>query len=709
MRGAERPTKVRWTRPFLPPLGPLSDHAALQLFTDIADDIHDPNEVNQLLQVTDNLPLAVDLVAHLVDSVGCSDALCRWKTARTTSVSRGYDRRSNLDISINISLTSPRIISVLGALDLLKLLSILPDGLDGNQLQQMGFPHNVLACRAVLISTSLAFVDEALRIRVLVPIQEHLQHFHPVGIPLLRPVQRSLFHGLIDLYTKYRGSQDAKGIGREIQRNARNLKHLALLGLNPENPDLQHHIQFTLSCIQYLAMPRYERSKIMEQVSEVLSAHPNSKLQVQYVIQELSFRSNLAPPPVSLIHGALEELQYLNDPKLASTLYYTIASYHCRNNQDNFKEAIIWCQRAAVTAKEAGEINEWADALCLIANINWHRCEYAAGNISSKEAQRLAKISGHLNVEAESLIESAQCSLGLGNYTQAVSQVQRARQLLLLCGSDGALYLSSLMIEGEIYWLKSEYVQAKAIFTKVTLDTTQQAYHADVALIMAEIDVEMGNGESDVEMNLAVAQAYFKDVGFSLGMHHSRATTAALQLREHEFTEARVGLEACMQVSWLQHMELLLYAVERLGDTQRWDSVDFTWASRYTVIYLVLSNKHQSKLNLHKALRRMGDVLLAHGDEADAETLFHVALEGFTLMDVHQSRAECMVRLGDLAVKAGNMRRAESFWKDAEILFERSSQSAAVTEVRTKLARLDPELDKVPFIVHTHANQVEAA
>ncbi|KAJ7073576.1 hypothetical protein C8F01DRAFT_1241870 [Mycena amicta] len=38
MRGAERPTWIHWTRPFLPPLEPLTQDAARQTFLDIADE-----------------------------------------------------------------------------------------------------------------------------------------------------------------------------------------------------------------------------------------------------------------------------------------------------------------------------------------------------------------------------------------------------------------------------------------------------------------------------------------------------------------------------------------------------------------------------------------------------------------------------------------------------------------------------------------------
>src|ERR1700760_1680772 len=152
MRGAERPAKVRWTRPFLPPLGPLSSEAARKLFEDIADDVHETKDVDQLLHLTDNMPLAVDLIAHLVDYDGCASVLARWETEKTSLLSTGSDHRSNLDASIAISLSSPRLMSIPGAKDLLSLLSILPDGLSDIELIQSNLPiQNVLACRTALL------------------------------------------------------------------------------------------------------------------------------------------------------------------------------------------------------------------------------------------------------------------------------------------------------------------------------------------------------------------------------------------------------------------------------------------------------------------------------------------------------------------------------------------------------------------------------
>ncbi|KAJ7925763.1 P-loop containing nucleoside triphosphate hydrolase protein, partial [Mycena leptocephala] len=175
MRGAERPAKVRWTHPFLPPLQPLEQEAARQTFITIADDRHTPGEVDKVLSLTDNMPLAINLLAHLADSEGCSIVLSRWEAEKTSLISNGHDKRSNLDLSISLSLSSPRLDSFPHSQDLLSLLSMLPDGLSDVELRQSKLPiDNILGCKAALIQTSLAFSDGDKRLKALVPIREYM-------------------------------------------------------------------------------------------------------------------------------------------------------------------------------------------------------------------------------------------------------------------------------------------------------------------------------------------------------------------------------------------------------------------------------------------------------------------------------------------------------------------------------------------------------
>ncbi|KAJ7754772.1 hypothetical protein B0H16DRAFT_737360 [Mycena metata] len=240
MRGSERPGQVRWTPPFLPPLQPLSDEASQQIFEDITNDPHVSKERTQLLAFTENMPLAVDLMAHLVDYEGIDNVLTRWKAEKTAALSTGHHRTSNLDASTALSYSSPRITP--GARELLCLLSILPDGLSDAELTQSNLPiGNIQACKSVLIATSLAYKDTKSRLRSLVPIREHIQQFSPPSETLVQAIRKS-FHYLLARYQKHSGGVHLGAILPQITANLANLEEVLQRGLHPGSPDLSETI-----------------------------------------------------------------------------------------------------------------------------------------------------------------------------------------------------------------------------------------------------------------------------------------------------------------------------------------------------------------------------------------------------------------------------------------------------------------------------------
>lgn len=89
MRGAERPAKVKWNRPFLSPLEPLSVSASRQIFSEIADEPEPGEEsaVDELLVLSGSLPLAVSLMASIASFEGYTRTLSRWKVENTTLLS----------------------------------------------------------------------------------------------------------------------------------------------------------------------------------------------------------------------------------------------------------------------------------------------------------------------------------------------------------------------------------------------------------------------------------------------------------------------------------------------------------------------------------------------------------------------------------------------------------------------------------------------
>ncbi|KAJ6488918.1 P-loop containing nucleoside triphosphate hydrolase protein, partial [Mycena sanguinolenta] len=223
MRGTERPAKVQWTHPFLWPLQSLSDNATQQTFMDLTDNSHSIEDLKHLLSFTDNMPLAVDLLAHLVDYEGLETVLAHWETEKTSMLSVGYDRKSSLDASISLSLSSPRITS--DSKQLLSLLSILPNGLSDAELVQSKLPiFHILNCKAILLATSLAYQTSDKRLMVLRPIREHIQQFLPPSPSLIHTLHKH-FYSLLELYQKYNDEQ-LHPVIQQITANLGNLQEV---------------------------------------------------------------------------------------------------------------------------------------------------------------------------------------------------------------------------------------------------------------------------------------------------------------------------------------------------------------------------------------------------------------------------------------------------------------------------------------------------
>ncbi|KAJ7104902.1 hypothetical protein C8R44DRAFT_987793 [Mycena epipterygia] len=78
IRGDERPRQVRWTRPFLGTLSPLSISAARMAFLDISDVPPQDPGLEELLALTKNNPGTITHMAGLASFEGCASLIARW-------------------------------------------------------------------------------------------------------------------------------------------------------------------------------------------------------------------------------------------------------------------------------------------------------------------------------------------------------------------------------------------------------------------------------------------------------------------------------------------------------------------------------------------------------------------------------------------------------------------------------------------------------
>ncbi|KAJ6603372.1 hypothetical protein DFH09DRAFT_1124279 [Mycena vulgaris] len=688
MRGAERPAKVRWTHPFLAPLNPISNDAARQTFIDIAEDFHSDHDMNQLLALTDNMPLAVNLMAHLVDYEGCHNVLTRWETEKTSVLSGGYDKRSSLDTSITMSLASPRM--SLGAKDLLSLLSILPDGLSDVELLQSELPiKDILGCKSILLRTSLASNDSQGRLKSLVPIREYMKHVYPASYPVIRPL-RKYFHLLLDLYLKFSGTERVAGRVHRITLNLGNLHQVLLHGLHSDNPDLRDTIKCIMALNNFNRHTGHSGHALMDNIPAILPSAYDSNLEASFIMELFGSQMyHSAGNPEQLIARATVLFSQISDPSLQSRFHGSLGHYYLYH-QKNVPEAIKALDKAVLLADPFEDTLLHLSALNTIAGIRCTLGEYSAAQVHAVEAQRLAQLSGSLYMEAQALWTEAICCRDLGNYKASIPLCHRARKLLELCGMGGG-YLDQSIItsEAELHLLKSEYAQARHIHADVVQQTrNEDAFKYALSLLnLAEIDVMIGTTEN-VRESLDNAKEILNARGNVTVMNFCEMLEGDLHFRQRDIWTAKTVFEKCLHLAWKTDNQTTLYGLERLADVTRW-TVDGSNAVIWPVIYLVYTHKVRNKRGLYKALQFLGDSFLVQKDKHTAQSLLLVALEGLTQMDIHHSRGQCMLHLGDIAQGEGNLAKAIKLWKAARPLFELSLQAKEISQIDTRLAAVN--------------------
>ncbi|KAJ7847660.1 hypothetical protein B0H13DRAFT_2362363 [Mycena leptocephala] len=138
-------------------------------------------------------------------------------------------------------------------------------------------------------------------------------------------------------------------------------------------------------------------------------------------------------------------------------------------------------------------------------------------------------------------------------------------------------------------------------------------------------------------------------------------------------------------------MEEALLCLEVLADVSA-DMNDLATTHKWAGIFLGMARRVKGKLAMMKAFCCFGQIFVVEGDDRTALSLFTVALDGFTYMDIHHWRAVCMEQIADIMERRGKYMKSIALWKRAQPLFEISSQGQGVARIGAKLAALDQRL-----------------
>ncbi|KAJ7717145.1 hypothetical protein B0H16DRAFT_1800132 [Mycena metata] len=257
-----------------------------------------------------------------------------------------------------------------------------------------------------------------------------------------------------------------------------------------------------------------------------------------------------------------------------------------------------------------------------------------------------------------------------------------------MCGiTGGQLYQSILNSQAEIHLQKSEYAEARSIYAMTLEDTLLDPNSTSYGFALLNLSlVGVLVGATMAPVHLDRAQEIFTCMKHQLGTLYCTMILADLNLTEGNEASAKIQFQNCLESAWATSAEMVSQCLERLSDVSRWP-IEVRQA-KWPVLYLCHAHISKEKLAFYKALLFIGDLFI-DTDEVTAENLFIVALEGFTFMDVHRSRAQCMLHLGDHAQKRGEITKAVELWTSARPLFERSLQVKDVAAIDMRLVTLE--------------------
>jgi tetratricopeptide (TPR) repeat protein len=313
----------------------------------------------------------------------------------------------------------------------------------------------------------------------------------------------------------------------------------------------------------------------------------------------------------------------------------------------------------------------------------------------AKEAYIYAEHMGDIYLQAWSLYLQGRCHIQLANYWHTQCVLQKSRHILATVGQQGnALDLFIIGRQAEIHLVKSEYLESRNLQVAIASSCQPTSYKAILAnLNIAFIDIVTGAESQKIVQNLDMAQCHLKALYGLLSRYICVSldyVAAELSLRDGDLVTAN-GMFAKCFVSSRNFEDLPLLCLERLGDLSTGMN-DIQPTLQWAGILLGLALKWKYKREVMQAFRCLGQIFSAQGEDETALSLFNVALDGFTFMDVHRWRADCMVRTADILNGCGEIMKAVELWKAARPLFKKSSQMKDISQIDAKLAEVDTAL-----------------
>ncbi|KAJ6471460.1 hypothetical protein C8R45DRAFT_1078276 [Mycena sanguinolenta] len=478
--------------------------------------------------------------------------------------------------------------------------------------------------------------------------------------------------------------------------NRGNLYNILLHALESDADNIGETIQSILLLNQLNLQIKQGLSPLLLHPPGVLADIQDPKLHGEFVIEAFLSSNFYALPNVQKsFEEGIQNFRVIKDVEGEARLYNAAASYYIQALGDDKKAQYLFGRALALASHDVHSSAVQLFALRGLAVLEHLHGNFSEGLQLARESHRIAVATGDIMGEVNGIRCQAMCYKGLGDYKYSMKLLGKGRQLVLRAGMQGAEIEAMLMsLEAHIYQLKTEYAEARQVHEAIKHQASPVLSPLDYAyavLNIAWLDVVIGANAEIVSSNIDAAIAAFGNANDWRSVQECELCYADLQLREGNALGARKEYIRLL-ARWRHDDELACRCLVQLADPahpMHPDSDIMSWA----IVFLAFTMRSScsNTLMAHQALRCLGEVLARERVDDDALSVLTVALEGFTWMDVHQSRAECMRTMGDVYLRRGELLKASKLWKDSRPLFERSLQVNAVAEIDRRLVELEQQ------------------
>jgi tetratricopeptide (TPR) repeat protein len=303
----------------------------------------------------------------------------------------------------------------------------------------------------------------------------------------------------------------------------------------------------------------------------------------------------------------------------------------------------------------------------------------------ARRAEWFASRIGNFQHETQTMQELALCLLALGNFAQAADICGRARQLVIAAGFKKTQFeINILDSEANVWLYKTAYRESRSIHEYIAQSSSSEKFplfHGFSRVTIAAIDVTLGlfKSEAEVAAVLEVPRQIFTSRGYLRGLPICDKVLADFAIANGRTAEAVQIYEKCVHSFRGKSMDSLFGCMRVLGDITLRNGVRST--THWATTYLAYGKTTASRLIVAWALRLLGDIFREDGDDETSGSLFQIALEEFTGMDIYRGRAECLLRLADIVRKHGEHTAAREHLIESRRMFLKSGMVAEAEKV----------------------------